>query len=180
METKLEMNITNFCSSIWTKLLGTIVTTLFLLYIDVASNLWQKYLIEFVFVHILCLVLVWIWPISHFINYYLNDKNIQIEIDYKSNKIKIKNAVTIRELLSNEILLIQRIEDSRSIFHFMGYFYYKIESTKGTYYVSMFTTSKLDFYFPDVKFEKIVDFLVYIPQKYLVITNCDNQIQNHG
>jgi len=156
LKVMIKLNLKCIAKSICTKFL----TILFLVFIEYKLKLFtlpnkENLLLPFFLTQLFVTYFALILPFHYFISYYFHDLKVQIFVNSKDGILKIVNSKKIYDLKFNEVKKISKFLERRSNNDFFGFFYYKIETTMGEFYISMLSTWNLEKYFPDIPYEEI-------------------------
>ena len=171
----IMINFKCIAKSIFIKLISAIIVIIFGIKLNVFiipsddSHLWA-----FILVNTIVLYMMVIDPLLYFIPYYLHDIKTQIFIDSENDTLKIIDSKVEYFFQMNEVLKITKFLERRYKNNYLGFFYYKIETIKGTFYISMFSTWTLNKSLPKIIYNEVDIIFPHIKETDIV-TSPDNE-----
>ena len=153
MEKKINLNFTCIVKSTCIKFL----TVLLIVYIGDRLKLYslpmkENLLLPFYLTHLFVTYFALILPLQYLISYYLHDLKVKIFINHEMGLLRIVNAKKIYDLKLSEVLKVTKIFERRARDNYFGFFYYKIETTMGVFYLSMLSSWTLEKSIPDAPY----------------------------
>jgi hypothetical protein len=153
----LIINFTCVAKSIALKFISAVIVLIVGIKLNVYSiPLNDAHLLPYILLHLMVSYLIIFSPLQYFVTYLLHDIKMQIFIDYENDSLRIIESKVEYLFHMSEVLKITKFFERRSHNNFLGYFYYKIETTKGSFYISMFTSWTLN---------KVMDLQTFSGQK---------------
>ena len=171
----LIINYTCIAKSIFLKFISAVLIIL----VGMKLNLYtipldETHFLPYIIVQLMFLYLIIISPLQYFIPYLLHDIKIKIYIDSENDTMRIIDSKVEYLFQMNEVLKITKYFERRSKNNYIGYFYYKIETIKGSFYISMFTTWTLNTCIPKIQYDEI-DLIFPFIKKNDIATASNNE-----
>jgi len=152
----LRINLICIAKSIFVKIISALIVILFGMSLNVFSPPSDETHLSLYIIAILMVsYMMLINPLQYFITYLFHDIKIQIYIDTENDTLRIIDSKVEYLFQINEVMRITKFLERRYKNDYLGYFYYKIETIRGSFYISMFTTWTLSTDLPKIPYNEI-------------------------